>query len=219
MAPGTLTNSSGTLTYTLASGDQYTYTRDANALIGAYTGNIPLAVTAVTDGEVSSAGTLPTLSPTGASLRYGNLKLSNAYGSELLDLPVAVEAQYWNGSYYTANTADSCTAFPASSIIMGNYLQNLNACETHFSSAGSLAMSGGVITPDLKLTAPGSGNTGSVDLTLNIGSIASGNTCTTATGIPATAANKLWFGTNPTARATFGIYKGNSKFIYIRELY
>ncbi|MGZ4991466.1 MAG: DUF6701 domain-containing protein [Methylobacter sp.] len=29
-----------------------------------------------------------------------------------------------------------------------------------------------------------------------------------------------WFGaTNPTARATFGIYEGNSRFIYIRELY
>ncbi|MDO9195051.1 DUF6701 domain-containing protein, partial [Rhodoferax sp.] len=87
MTPGTLTDSSGTLTYTLAGGDQFTYTRDANALIGAYTGNIPFVVTAVTDGEVSAAGALPTLSPAGASLRYGKLSFSNAHGSELLALP------------------------------------------------------------------------------------------------------------------------------------
>jgi hypothetical protein len=153
-------------------------------------------------------------------VRYGRLKLSNAYGSELLDLPIPVEAQYWNGSYYTVNKDDSSTTFPASSIIMDNYLQSLNACETHFSPAGSLTMSGGILSPGLNLTVSGLGNTGSVDLELNIGSTVSGNTCTTATEASATAANMSWFGTvNPTARATFGIYKGNSKFIYIRELY
>jgi len=63
------------------------------------------------------------------------------------------------------------------------------------------------------------GNTGSVDLTLNIGSSASGNTCTSPAETLAQPADRSWFGANPTARATFGIYKGNSKFIYIRELY
>jgi len=155
----------------------------------------------------------------GTLLRYGRLSLQNAYGSELLALPISVEAQYWTGSYYAANTNDSCTAFPASSISMGNYLSNLNACETQFLPAGSLTMSGGMLSPGLNLTAPGAGNTGSVDLTLNIGSSASGNTCTSATESSPDPANMPWFGTNPTARATFGIYKGNSKFIYIRELY
>jgi len=165
---------------------------------------------------MTAATTLVTATP----LRYGRLSLQNAYGSELLDLPIPVEAQYWHEyGYYTANTDDSCTAFDASSISMGNYLQNLNACETQFSPAGSLTMSGGILSPGLNLTAPGVGNTGSVDLTLNIGSIASGNTCITATEAAATPANSSWFGANPTAQATFGIYKGNSRFIYIRELY
>ena len=126
------------MTYTLKADDTYTYTRDTNALMGPYITDIPLAVSAVSDGEVSAAGTLPTLSPAGVSLRYGRLYLQNAYGSELLALPIPVEAQYWNGSYYTVNTDDSCTAFPASSISMDNYLQSLNACETQFSPAGSL---------------------------------------------------------------------------------
>jgi fimbrial isopeptide formation D2 family protein/uncharacterized repeat protein (TIGR01451 family) len=220
MSTGTLVNDgSGTMTYTLKADDAFTYTRDANALVGPYITNIPLAVSAVSDGEVSAAGTLSILSPAGVSLRYGRLSLQNAYGSELLTLPIPVEAQYWSGSYYTVNTDDSCTAFPASSIIMDNYLQSLKACETHFSPAGDLTMSGGILSPGLNLTAPGSGNTGSVDLELNIASGASGNTCTSATESSAIAANISWFGANPTARATFGIYKGNSKFIYIRELY
>jgi hypothetical protein len=220
MSMGTLDNDgSGTMTHTLKADDTYTYTRDANALVGPYITDIPLAVSAVSDGEVSAAGTLPTLSPAGVSLRYGRLSLQNAYGSELLTLQIPVEAQYWSGSYYTVNTDDNCTVFPASSIIMDNYLQSLNACETHFSPAGNLTMSGGILSPGLNLTAPGSGNTGSVDLELNIASGASGNTCTTSTESSATAANMSWFGVNPTARATFGIYKGNSKFIYIRELY
>ncbi|WP_334181185.1 DUF6701 domain-containing protein [Methylobacter sp.] len=152
-------------------------------------------------------------------MRLGRLSLQNTYGSELLPLPIPVEAQYWQGNYYMVNTNDSCTTFPASSVIMANYLQNLSACETNFSPAGNLAMSGGVLNPSLNLTASGAGNTGSVDLTLNIGSSASGNTCTTPVQAAATAANMTWFGTNPTARATFGIYEGNSRFIYIRELY
>jgi len=154
----------------------------------------------------------------GTPLRYGRLSLQNAYGSELLILPLSLAAEYWNGTSWVNNDADSCTTFPASSISMGNYLQNLSACETQFSPAGSLTMSGGT-SPGLKLTAPGAGNTGSVDLTLNIGSSASGNTCTSSTETSAQPASMSWFGVNPTARATFGIYKGNSKFIYIRELY
>ncbi len=227
MTAGTLTNSSGTLTYTLNvrdpldtldTFDTFTYTRNTNALIGAYTSNIPLVVSTISDDEVSATGTLPTLSPTGVSLRYGRLNLSNAYGSELLSLSIPVEAQYWNGNYYTINTSDSCTSFPASSIIMGNYLSNLNACETLLSPTGTLTLSSGAINSNL--SAPGSGNAGSVDLTLNIGSSASGNTCIAATESSATATNMPWFGaTNPSARATFGIYQGNKHFIYFREVY
>ncbi|MDI1276226.1 DUF6701 domain-containing protein [Methylobacter sp.] len=152
-------------------------------------------------------------------VRFGRISLQNAYGSELLDLPMPLTAEYWDGSSWVTNSADSCTVFPASSIIMDNYFQSLNACETRFSPAGNLIMSGGILSPGLNLTAPGSGNTGSVNLTLNIGSSAIGNTCATATQTSATAANMPWLGVNPTARATFGIYKGNSKLIYIRELY
>ena len=151
-------------------------------------------------------------------LRYGRLRMLNAYGSELLALPVPLEAQYWTGSYYATNTLDSSTLITPSSIVMGNYRNALVACKTLLApSAAVTLVAGKMPSPGLMLSAPGTGNAGSVDLSLNLGATASGSNCFTATASTATAASLPWFGTNPTARATFGIYK--SPLIYRRENY
>ncbi|MFN3396912.1 MAG: DUF6701 domain-containing protein [Sulfurimicrobium sp.] len=158
-----------------------------------------------------------TVQTVATELRYGRLRLQNAYGSELLDLPVPLEAQYWTGNYYVTNTADNCTVVPASSIIMNNYLKNLNACETQLSPAGDLVFTGGLPSPGVKLTKPGLGNAGSVNLTVNISTTPTGKTCIGVAESNATAANIPWFGANPASRATFGIYK--TPIIYMRENY
>jgi MSHA biogenesis protein MshQ len=98
---------------------------------------------------------------------------------------------------------------PAASIAMGNYKNNLAACETALSGAGT--MSAGKVSATL--SKPGSGNNGSVDLSINLTS-AAGNTCTPAS-TPAAAAGLPWFGTNASARATFGLNK--IPVIYTRE--
>ncbi len=163
------------------------------------------------------ASPLPTIEGS-TEIRSGRLRLQNAYGSELLDLPVPLEAQYWVGNYYASNTADNCTIIPASSIVMNNYVNNLSACETQLSPVGNLVFSGGKpISPGLKLTKPGSGNAGSVNLAVNISAAPTGKTCVGASESNATAANIPWFGANPASRATFGIYK--TPIIYMRENY
>lgn len=152
------------------------------------------------------------------ALRFGRLHMLNAYGSEMLNLSVPMKAEYWTGSYYATNTADSCTAIPMSSIAMGNYQSPLSACETQLSPAGSVTMVAGALPgTGLLLTKPGAGNAGSVDLTINVGSVPSGNTCVGTTQSAATAANMPWFGPNLGARATFGVFK--SPIIYRRENY
>ncbi len=147
----------------------------------------------------------------------GRLQFSNAYGSELLDLPIPLEAQYWDpAGYFVKNAADSCTSFNVSGIVLSNFTQNLAACETQLAPTGSQSLVGGKLP--LRLLKPGAGNTGSVSLALNIGSVASGSTCTAAAPTPATAADLPWFGTaNPSGRATFGVYK--TPLIYRRENY
>ncbi len=181
--------------------------------ISTKTAPLTLALRA-SDSEVNSSG----FTEGAAEIRSGRLRLQNAYGSELLDLPVSLEAQYWTGNYYVTNTADNCTATPASSIIMDNYVKNLNACETQLSPVGNLVFSGGrLVSPGVKMTKPGVGNAGSVNLTVNVGATPTGKTCVGASESNATAGNIPWFGANPASRATFGVYK--TPIIYMRENY
>lgn len=151
-------------------------------------------------------------------IRHGQLRLSNAYGSELLKLPVPLEARYWNGTSYVTHAQDSCTTLNLSSISMSGYTGNLSACETQISPTSTQTLSAGKVPGEgLVLSRPGQGNSGSVLLTLNVGALASGNTCVTSSTSAATAAQRPWFGSNPAARATFGVYK--SPLIYLRENY
>ncbi len=166
------------------------------------------------DGEISSSGATEGV----AAVRSGRLAMQNTYGSELLDLPVPLAVEYWNGTSFVTNTADSCTSLPVTSIAMGNFLGQLEACETGPLVAGSLVMvAGKLLAPGLSLRKPGVGNSGSVDLTINTGTVASGNTCVGSTSSAAQPAAIPWLGVQPSARATFGIYR--SPIIYRRENY
>jgi MSHA biogenesis protein MshQ len=152
-----------------------------------------------------------TLVSPASEFRFGRLHLPNSYGSELLPLTANVEAQYWNGTAFVRNQLDSCTVVPSNSVAMGNYRKTLAACETQLTGSGTMV--NGLTA--LRLSAPGAGNSGSVDLSVNLNA-ATGSTCNSATATGANSANLPWMGTaNPSARATFGIYK--TPVIYIRE--
>lgn len=182
------------------------------------------------DGVTSnvSAVTYPSHQEGTASIYSGRARLQNAYGSELLNLPVPFRLEYWQDatSAWQVNSSDTCTivtpanfafAFPAGTAGKPN---NLSACETAITVAGSPP--GYALT----LSRPGSGNDGWTDMTLNLGVAASGTQCSLAggAGSASTTANSPWLqynwtGTvgNPSARATFGIYK--PPVIYRRENY
>jgi hypothetical protein len=168
----------------------------------------------------------------GKAARFGRLVLRNANGSQLVPLPVQVEAQYWGYTNPPTNTvldfitngADNCTAIANDNLAMSAFAGNLVACETAVSEAGTLSAGRRM----LLLAAPGSANDGGVTLTANLGAAASGTTCTTVGGaaVPAAGANRAylqgnWSGANydqnPAARATFGVFKGAEEVIFIRE--
>ena len=222
--------------------DKLAFVRSTTTPAAPFDAAISLSITARDSSEsaVAGNGTIDTTTAgifngtgtgisfdSGVGMRFGRLKLANAYGSELLDLPVPMEAQYWNGTAFAINTADNCTLIAANNITMGNYQKNLAACEAAISISGPL--SGG--KSNLRLVKPGVGNNGSVDLTVNLGAASSGQTCVAplpTTQQPATAANQShlqgnWSGSNydqnPGGRATFGVYKGNNSFIFQRENY
>jgi MSHA biogenesis protein MshQ len=139
------------------------------------------------------------------SFRFGRLRLFNAIGSELLDLPMQMHAQYWNNNRFVTNVDDGCTAVATASIGLDISLQNGGT--TAITPAGTLSLSSGVT--GFRLTKPGAGKSGRADLTPDL------------TLHPYLRGK--WGGANydqnPTARATFGAYKGSEGWIYMREVY
>lgn len=204
--------------------DTYSFAKLAGGPDGPYDLFKLMAALADPDGSIL-IGTAAQKETNATAVRYGRLRLQNAYGSELLALPVPLEAQFWTaGGFWARNALDNCTQIPASSIVMTFDAGALSACETQLSPAGNLALAGGrylsavaPFGPGLTLTRPGAGNSGSVNLAVNVGTVAAGNTCIAAAPSAATAANMPWFGPNLGAKATFGIYK--SPLIYRRENY
>jgi len=173
--------------------------------------------------------------------RYGRLSLQNAYGSELLDLPIPVTAQYWNGSSFVTNDLDSCTTLADSNIGYGNYQAPLTAinigkltfrtADINGSCSASSVPSGVIISGKscILLSKPTAPVTGSADLLINLGSI-TGNCLSPALSSGSSAGMAYlsgnWCGTSydrdPTAHINLGLYKDNGKghrIIYLREVY
>lgn len=197
------------------------------AVDGGVAGN-PVRFGAATAGNgIPFTGTTVSVGKTTREIRFGRLRIENAAGTTRLDLPLRIQAQYYDTNGFRLNTDDSCTSFPATSIAMGFAGgSNLVACETAIAPVGNVTLASGQAA-GLRLRAPLSGNDGRVDLRLNLAA-ASGNACTAVGGVPAatvTAARDYlrgnWTGAaydqDPSARATFGIYKNANEFIYFQE--
>lgn len=158
------------------------------------------------------------------AMRFGRLRLQSANGSERLPLQMRVEAQYWNGSGFILNGNDSCTTLASSNVALGNYRGNLASGETTVTIA-PLILSGGVSA--IRFTAPGTGDNGSVDISLNLTGGTTGASCiagmAASTGANLAWLQGAWCGAvhhdDPSARATFGIYGASDRIIYLRENY
>jgi MSHA biogenesis protein MshQ len=160
-------------------------------------------------------------------VRFGRLLMQNAFGSGATVLPVPIQLQYWNGSNFIVNGDDSCTTFNRSELALDfTPVSNLTACETAVNAA-TVPFASGVGT--LVLSAPGTGNNGSVLVTANLNS-AAGSYCNPASYVAAADANKAYllgrwgagtaYNDPPSARAAFGLYGSQPKnFIFFRENY
>ena len=232
--PSLTSNGDGTGVAAASTSDSLALVRPATPL-APFDADIALSWTVqdASDAGVAGNGTISTTTPlvfatvafdAGRQMRFGVLKLGNAYGSELLDLPLPIEALHWDGTRFATNTADHCTSVAAANAALANWQRNLAACETAMPTPPTRLAGGRSF---LKLARPGAGNNGSVDVALQLGIAATGQTCATAGG-PASAAAPAglpwlqgrWSGAaaydqNPTARASFGLYR--SPLILLRE--
>ena len=185
-----------------------------------------LQLRAVDADAVSSQG----FAEGSTALRSGRLRVSNAFGSEKAALEVAVQAQYWSGSAWILNSADSCSALPASAVALGGYLDYRGVATSSWSTrASAVTLIAGQGTLTLSAPSPqGPSNGGSLDLALNLGSSASDASCLDAHP-PSTGAALAWLrsqygacasaGSDPAARAAFGLYGGDKRqTVYVRDV-
>lgn len=164
-------------------------------------------------------------------LRYGRLRLQNAYGPVSQALPIALEAQHWNGGAFVANAQDDCTSLARANIAL-SFTGAIAACDTQVQEA-SLAFASGRST--LTLAAPGAGKTGTVLLVPQLGT-AAGTHCPGPAATSASSASYLlgrWddaanpdadgntsYDDKPAGQAAFGLYGSQPKnFIFFRENY
>ncbi|GAB2838784.1 hypothetical protein GCM10027277_02150 [Pseudoduganella ginsengisoli] len=176
-------------------------------------------------GATSASTGTPPPYETSVPVRYGRLRLFNAYGSSLSTVKMPVQAEYWNGTVWVINGDDSTTKIPASAI--------------GFPSGGTATLSGP--GADLTLTA-GKGtltlsNSGNAKgwgyVTAKLGASVSGNSgdsCPgTATGVTAASLGGLrsyhgcgdgGYTYDPAARANFGIQSQETKgVVHVREVF
>lgn len=220
-----------------------TVTADANGLI-AFTRSLPLTPfsadvnlslsvrDSAENGEPGN-GVIETATPaqftdiafdSGDEIRFGRLVVRNAHGSELLPLPVAIETQHWTAAGFVRNAADFCTQLAASHVALENWQRNLDLCETGAALSGRFNAGRG----NLRFSAPGQNNSGSVDLVVRLDGAGGGSTCAGGATTPAVGAAQSWlrgrwsgggYDQNPAARASFGLHRGSRAQIYVRELY
>lgn len=154
------------------------------------------------------------------TMRWGRLVMQNAYGSELAPLALPLFAEYFNGSSFVKNTADSCSSLTLSSHLAlsnpataGGSSQAGNAVMTIGSGSSQATLTNSTLAAGeagLSFSAPGSGNTGYIEIGSNFASVPwllfdwdhDGN-----------------HNDSPAARASFGLFNGGNRQIYRREVY
>ncbi len=157
-------------------------------------------------------------------LRWGRMAVENGYGSELLPVTAPLRTEYWDGTSFVTAADDACTVVAlASDLDLANPETAGGAAQpgtaTMTLGAGTTAIASGDAhfaagAAGLTFAAPGTGNTGYVDLTVKLG-----------TALPwlrydwenADGAGDGPHDGDPSGRVTFGISAGRAPVIYTRE--
>lgn len=159
-------------------------------------------------------------------LHWGRLRLQNGMAAANRPVYLPLAAQSWNGSIFTTNTLDSCTRIASAHLSFGNLRKTLVASDAVMSNS-PVTLNAGV--GNVTLAAPAAGHAGTLDVALSLDTAADSSclgwtpTKSATAGAGLLALRALWCGSaatkDPSARATWGLYRGDNGVIYQRENY
>lgn len=200
-------NGAGVLTYTFSNEHHFTYTRSAASEVSPFIANFEIPVTQIIDSDSVVATELasPTFS-SGVEVRFGRATLENTYGPETSDLPQVLTNEYLLNGSFIVNENDNCAAFDSSNLsVTAGTISPPNPASNTVSGLYSQG-----ITRAMHILSPGLGNQGEINVEYT----------------PSPWLLYDWDKSdldttpdqNPTAVATFGLYRGNDRIIYYREI-
>ncbi len=230
--PVVLNSGGGVATLTFGHGSGLKFAKGAPQ--APFSAGITLAIDVIDADGVAAVGPGPFGNPVtfgassgipftqGQEIRYGRARVGTAVGSELVDLPVPMRAEYFAGAAgFVPNLQDVCATDVA--LAFAGYTKNLHAGETCVRDSGAPGASGlGCAAPaaspyreppvagdfNLRLAAPGANNQGSVSIQATVPPWLMFDWNTGMAGDE-----------NPVGQATFGLYDGERRLIYTREIY
>lgn len=224
LAEGNLTKVAGVLSFQYSSADNFIYTHEQNAEVSPFTSIIHLSLVSVIDEDGVTANdadglgdtgiatdTVITLKPTGRQIRFGRAYLDNSFGPETSRLPQPFAVQYLNtAGKFVINTEDTCTNFNTDNITLtsGTLDESFTSVIAANGQFDDELPNGKTRAMLLEIT--GSGNQGTVNVEYDIYSWLKYDW--DWDGVSAKE-----FTDNPSAIATFGMYRGNDRIIYQRE--
>lgn len=143
-------------------------------------------------------------------LRFGQMKLSNAFGPETFDLDMIVRTEYYDGTGFVLNTDDNCTEIfatePELSPLAASWTDNLAVGDTTPSLINTIASGIGKV----RFSDAGLGNAGSVTFQYD--------TNTFLPWLNTENDDDADYADNPFGKITFGQFRGNDRMIYWREI-
>lgn len=161
------------------------------------------------DLSLNGGATTHTQLVNNADIRYGRFNIENAFGPQTLNLAMTAQAQYYDGTNFILNSNDNCTVMNSGLISFDQWTESLSIGDTQVLTINNPNLISGDAA--LVLQAPNSINTaddnnGSVRVTTNVPSYLQFDW-------DGVAGNE-----NPVGIATFGIYRGDDRIIFWREV-
>ncbi|MGM0774661.1 MAG: DUF6701 domain-containing protein, partial [Pseudomonadota bacterium] len=210
--------SPGVIRFRFSGADSLRYEKEPAAQVAPFNPDYRIAIDRVRDQDnVTSTQPALSLQPGFAfDMRYGRVVLDNAFGPETLPLTIPMRAEYFDGSRFVTNVDESCWMFNLPDDVTLDFSGSaLGDGDTELSPVVDGQMQAGTVvdSDQMVLSAPGEGK-----------SEDPGNR-----GIELELAVPVWLqhfwqqgGANdlsdPTALATFGVFRGNDRIIYWREV-
>ena len=200
--------SPGVVEYRLSALDQLIYARNAASEVAPYNPDIALVFDnlnrPVSDGEAKLANTI-TVSPDGSAvdMRFGRMRIQDSFGPETQNLTIPLLIEYYDGDSYEVNTVDNDSVWDNSNASIDTLSSIVAGAGTVFNGESGT----GGITLLAPVMVPGVPDTGSALINYDAPPWLEGD-----------FNNDGVFSDDPSATATFGVYRGHERVIFRREV-